>query len=93
METEIRINETPIRVYKFKEKVENGLHKISVGFKVTSEEYHDIAVLLYQDKFDVNVPEHNLTFKGRITKYFTSITNLYEKGQVGDYQVTFSEIK
>ncbi|WP_338379219.1 DUF3219 family protein, partial [Enterococcus faecium] len=57
-----------------------------------SEEYHDTAMLLYRETFDVIVPERNLSFRGRITNYSTSITNLYIKGKVGDYQLTFTEI-
>lgn len=93
MISEIHLNQTPIKVYSFKEEERDGLHKISVSFKVTSEAYHDIATLLYHEVFDVYVPERKLHFKGRITNYHTSITNLYQRGQVGDYHVTFMEIK
>ncbi len=92
MVNEIHLDQTPIKVYEYKDERENGLHRLTVSFKVTSEEYHDIAVLLYQETFDIHVPEQGLNFRGRITNYSTSITNLYEKGNVGDYQVTFSEI-
>lgn len=90
---EIQLNQIPIQVYGYKEENQNGLHKISVGFKVKSEEYHDVATLLYKEIFDVSVPGRELKFKGKIIHYSTSITNLYKKGQVGDYQLTLLEIQ
>jgi len=90
--TEIKLDGHLISVYQYHEEKVNDLHKISVGFKVTSEEYHDTAMLLYRETFDVIVPERKLSFRGRITNYSTSITNLYLKGQVGDYQLTLTEI-
>ncbi|WP_423797964.1 DUF3219 family protein [Neobacillus sp. SAB-20_R2A] len=93
MVNEIILNNTSIRVDKYKQKLENGLHKIVIEFKVTSEEYHDTAVLLYEGSFDVKVPETGLAFKGTIQQYSTSVTNLYEKGQVGIFALTLLEVK
>jgi hypothetical protein len=90
---EIILNETSINVYKYEEKTENGLHKISVQFKVTSEEYHEITTLLYKGTFDVKVPERDLMFRARIHQYSTSFTNLYLKGQVGDFKLVLQEVK
>lgn len=93
MVKEILLNDTAIRLENYKEEIKNGLHNITIDFKVTSEEYHDIAVLLYEGTFDVQVPERDLAFTGTIQQYSTSITNLYEKGQVGDYHVSLLEVK
>lgn len=90
---EILLNDTLIHLENYKEEKENGLHKIFIDFKVTSEDYHDIAVLLYEGTFDINVPEQHLSFRGTIQQYSTSVTNLYEKGQVGDYHVCLLEVK
>jgi hypothetical protein len=90
---EIILNDTLIQLEHFKEENENGLHKISVQFKVTSEAYHEITTLLYKGIFDVKVPEKDLSFKGSILQYSTSVTNLYEKGQVGDFKVSLLEVK
>jgi hypothetical protein len=90
---EIILDETSINVNKYEEKTENGLHKISVEFKVTSEEYHDITTLLYKGSFNLKVPERNLSFRSRIYKYSTSFTNLYIKGQVGDFKLVLLEEK
>lgn len=90
---EIKLNDTVIPIEKYNEEIVNGFHKIHIEFKVASEDYHDVAVLLYEGTFTITVPEKDLTFKGTIIQYFTSITNLYEKEQVGDYSVTFLEVK
>jgi hypothetical protein len=93
MVNEIILNETTINVYKYEEETENGLHKISVQFKVTSEEYHDITTLLYQGTFNIKVPDRNLSFMATIYQYSTSFTNLYIKGQVGDFKLVLLEVK
>ena len=89
----IILDETSILVFKYEETIENGLQKISVDFKVTSEEYHDITTLLYKGTFDVKVPERNLSFRARIYQYSTSFTNLYIKRQVGDFKLVLLEVK
>ncbi|MGM0901139.1 MAG: DUF3219 family protein [Bacillota bacterium] len=93
MVTEIQLDQTPITVYTYNEVMINGLHKISVEFKVTSEDYHDVAILLYKGTFEVKVPSRSLAFTGKIIQYSTSITNLYEKGQVGDYRISLLEVQ
>ena len=93
MVKEIILNDTVIKVHSFEQRKVNNLNEISVRFKVTSEEYHDIATLLYQGTFDVKIPERAISFRGTIQQYSTSITNLYEKEQVGDYSLTLLEVK
>ncbi|MFJ7827572.1 DUF3219 family protein [Psychrobacillus sp. NPDC096623] len=85
------LDNTLIKVNHYEEEKVNGLYQISVVFNVTSEDYHDIATLLYKGKFDVTVPETGIFFRGTIQKYSTSITNLYEKGQVGEYKLSLLE--
>ncbi|WP_212965562.1 DUF3219 family protein [Lederbergia ruris] len=63
------------------------------SFTVKSEHYHDIATLLYEGIFDVKVPEKGIAFRGAIQEYYTSMTNLYKKGEVGDYHVSLLEVK
>ncbi|PSL40383.1 uncharacterized protein DUF3219 [Planomicrobium soli] len=65
--------------------------KIAFDFKVTSAEYHDIAVLLYKMEFRIQVPEKELDFFAAISNYSTSITNLYEEDQVADYKLELTE--
>jgi hypothetical protein len=43
---EIVLNDTPIQVYSYEQEIVKGKTKISVDFKVTSEEYHDITTLI-----------------------------------------------
>lgn len=93
MVKDILLNDKLIEVQRFEYKEEERRHEISIDFKVKSEEYHDMAMLLYQGIFDVHVPEKNLLFKGKIVQYSTSITNLYEKNQIGDYFLTLREIQ
>ena len=57
MVKEIILNNTAIRVNRYEQRKVNDVHEISVGFEVTSEEYHDIATLLYEGTFHVSVPE------------------------------------
>lgn len=89
----IRLNDTVIQVTEYKEEKVNDLHRISIHFHVTSEDYHDVTTLLYKGTFDVQVPEKDFIFKGTIQEYSTSITNLYEKSQVGDFRLSLLEVK
>ena len=93
MVKEILLNHTSIKVNQYEQRKVNGLHEISVRFEVTSEEYHYIATLLYEETLHVSVPEKALSFRGTIGQYSTSLTNLYEKGQVGDYSLTLLQVK
>lgn len=93
MVKEIVLNRRVIAVENYEHEIIDGLHKVMVEFKVTSEDYHDIAVLLYEGTFDVKVPEQSLAFRGTIQEYSTSITNLYEKNQVADYRLVFLQVK
>ncbi len=66
-------------------------NKIIFDFKVTSENYHSVAVLLYEPEFHVQVPEKGLDFQAIISNYSTSVTNLYIEGQVADYHLELIE--
>ena len=92
MVQEIVLNDMPIQIYSYEQEIVKGKTKVSVDFKVTSEEYHDITTLLYKGNFHVNVPEEDLDFQGTIHQYSTSFTNLYEKGQVGDFSLSLIEV-
>lgn len=93
MVKEMKLNDQTIELTGFEEREENGRLVISVEFDVTSEEYHNVTTLLYEEKFDIAVPEKDMKFKGVITNYLTSLDNLYEDNQVGQYHVTFTEIE
>lgn len=91
MVKEIILDNRLIKVNHYEQEKINGLHQISIVFDVTSEDYHDIATLLYKGTFEVTVPDAVLFFRGTIRNYSTSITNLYEQGQVGEYKLTLLE--
>ena len=71
----------------------SGLRRMAVEFPVTSEDYHDVTTLLYKGEFDVQIPANDETFRGKIVEYSTSVTNLYESGQVGNFQLALLEVK
>ncbi|MFC3419537.1 DUF3219 family protein [Salinicoccus hispanicus] len=89
----IILDDTEIKLKQYESKETDGLHEVSFTFDVTSEEYHDIAVLLYRETFDVNIPEEDLKFRGTITNYSTSLDNLYEENQTGEFRVTLQEVE
>lgn len=91
--SKIILDERVILLNSYEEEKVNEHYKVSVIFDVTSEEYHDIATLLYNGTFDVKIPEKYIMFRGTIFNYSTSITNLYEKDQVGQYKLTLVEVK
>lgn len=97
METAVWINDTEIHAFNYKEEGIGETHslqqkrKISFDFNVTSEEYHDIAVLLYKMNFRIRVPAQDLEFNASISNYSTSITDLYKPGQVADYYLELVE--
>lgn len=95
METIIWIDDKQINARDFKnEQIEasgGGVTKISFAFHVTTDEYHDVAVLLYKNDFQVRVPELDLQFPASIHNYSTDRTDLYQPGQVADYYLELIE--
>ncbi|MED1203804.1 DUF3219 family protein [Heyndrickxia acidicola] len=97
MEKEVIINHTHFKADDFQhEKVKDKqtdqlLDRIHFSFKVKSEDYHMVTTLLYKNDFNIEVPHLHLSFRGEITNYSTSITNLYEENQVGDYMLELTE--
>ena len=67
------------------------LRVIGFTFKVTSQDYHKITTLLYENDFIINVPEENLVFSGIIGSYSTSLTNLYHENEVGEFKLELVE--
>ncbi|MCJ1784897.1 MULTISPECIES: DUF3219 family protein [Mammaliicoccus] len=89
----IYLDETKIPLTFFEDETVDGLYKVTIEFNVTSEAYHDIAVLLYRGRFDVEVPDKDKKFKGEIYNYSTSLTNLYEDNQVAVYRLVLKEMR
>lgn len=93
MVTEIYLNDSKLNVTDYHEELNNDLLIVKVDFKVTSEDYHDVTTLLYEGNFDLKVPYRNIECKVTIEEYSTSVTNLYEKDQVGNFKLTLREIR
>lgn len=97
MITTVMLNDTPIAVSEYKEeevidkKTGNLLYKIFFIFQVKSEDYHRITTLLYENGFDVKVPERNLESWETISNYTTSFTNLYKENQAGEFMLELVE--
>ncbi|MEH7385695.1 DUF3219 family protein [Bacillus sp. JJ1521] len=66
---------------------------VKVDFKVKSEDYHDVTTLLYGRNFDLKVPTREIECRVTIDEYSTSLTNLYEKDQVGNFKLSLREIR
>ncbi|MFD1032688.1 DUF3219 family protein [Metaplanococcus flavidus] len=91
------IDDTQIKATGFKHEqlsvsdTEDDVRKISFSFQVNSEEYHDVAVLLYKNDFQVRVPELDIAFSATIHNYATDRTDLYKADQVADYYLELIE--
>ncbi|MBT2679533.1 DUF3219 family protein [Bacillus sp. ISL-35] len=92
MVKEIVLDGYPIEIIKFEYSRERGPLLVSVEFPVTSESYHDVTTLLYKGEFDVTISGYP-PFRGKVVQYSTSVTNLYESGQVGQFKLALIEVK
>lgn len=92
---DIYINGYHIKAHKFNMDIldqrNKSLKQISFEFTVTSETYHEVTTLLYQNEFLVKVPEENVVFNAKIRNYSTPIINLYEKGNKANYKIVLQE--
>lgn len=65
---------------------------IYIEFDVASEDYHSLSSHLYKEEFLVRLPgNNNEEFRARIINYSTSLDNLYEEDQVGEYRITLKK--
>lgn len=88
---DVYLDETKLITNDFQEKSEESTRKISFSFQVSSEEYHHITTLLYNETFTVRVPSKHLHFQAKISQYSTSITNLYIENQIGIFHLELRE--
>lgn len=82
-----------LHTHVYREERKNGNLSIKIEFRVSSEDYHSVTTKLYEGSFFVEIPEKELAFKGRIKEYSTSITNLYVKGQEGNFLLVLEEFE
>jgi len=93
MVNEIYLDDYKLNIIDYDEEIKNGLLLVKVDFNVTTEEYHDVTTLLYKGIFHLKVPDQHIDCKVNIQEYSTSITNLYEKEQIGLFRLTLCEIE
>lgn len=97
MISQIILDSTPLTIENFAHTTKSDqtspdiLRHVSFDFDVTSEDYHDITKLLYKNEFTVTIPGKNITFDATISNYSTSITNLYEENQTGNFHLELTE--
>ena len=95
--TIVWIDDTEIHALNFKLKTNEHIssqqqrQQVSFDFKVTSDEYHHIATLLYKMNFRIRIPALETEFNASIFDYSTSITDLYKPNQIADYHLELIE--
>ncbi|WP_051556323.1 DUF3219 family protein [Alkalihalobacterium bogoriense] len=88
---QIKLNEKVINATQYNYEKKDNRITISFGFDVKSEDYHDVTTLLYEQTFDVYLIEENISFRGSIIQYSTSLTNLYKSGEIGKFTLCLQE--
>lgn len=93
---EIRIDERTFDATGLREFAVEGpdgrkRRAFAFDFKVTHEDYHDVATLLYKGTFRLRIPQLDVDSQTDIHNYSTSLDNLYEKDAVGDYHLELAE--
>lgn len=91
MAEQLIINGRQFKITDFFEEEYRGRRLIGFDFQVTHSSYHDVTVLLYENDFQVEIPSLKANFQAVIHNYFTSFTNLYEEGAVGDFHLELIE--
>ncbi|MCQ4085364.1 DUF3219 family protein [Saccharibacillus sp. JS10] len=96
MNTEVQIDErifavTDLRQFTVERSDGQEQQIFSFDFKVTHEEYHDVATLLYKGSFRLQIPQLHVDCEADIYNYSTSLDNLYEKGAIGDYHLELAK--
>ncbi|CAD2071880.1 hypothetical protein GCM10007275_12810 [Jeotgalicoccus coquinae] len=75
-------------------KRDEGEGTVYIEFDVASEDYHNLSEHLYKEEFLVRLPgSNNEEFNAKIINYSTSLDNLYEEDNVGEYHITLKEEK
>lgn len=86
----LRLNNVTLEMAAYQEESEPK-RKIAFTLNVTSETYHDIAVLLYEKRL-MSRFRNAILPSGEMTNYSTSLTNLYEPGAVSEFYIEITEI-
>lgn len=86
----IVLDNITLDVKELKRDEEEGT--VRIAFDVASEDYHNLSEHLYKEEFLVRLPgNNNEEFRAKIINYSTSLDNLYEEDNVGEYRITLKE--
>ncbi|MEJ8302793.1 DUF3219 family protein [Saccharibacillus sacchari] len=88
---ERRFDVTGLREFVVERTDGRDRRTFAFDFKVTHEQYHDVATLLYKGTFRLRIPRFGYDGVTDIHNYSTSLDNLYEKDAVGDYHLELAE--
>ncbi|MGO5012552.1 DUF3219 family protein [Niallia sp. Sow4_A1] len=100
MVNKVFLNDFALSVSNYKEEKvkstdsEKLLTRLSFEFKVRGgEEYHVVTKFLYENVFDVNIPNEQVKFRGKINKYSTSYTNFSDENSISDFFLELVEVE
>lgn len=100
MVKKVFLNDFALTVSNFKEekvkskKSEKLLTVVSFEFKVRGgEEYHVVTKFLYENIFEVSIPDKSLKFRGKINQYATSYTNFSDEDNISDFYLELMEVE
>src|SRR5699024_3021696 len=95
MQQTVMINNLTIDAFHFHHDivVKDGkqLQKVSFDFQVTSTDYHNVTTALDANDFSVSVPVKNLDFSAVIDNYGSSITDVYDEGNLRVFHLELIE--
>jgi hypothetical protein len=100
MANKVFLNDFELTVSNYKEeKVKSKqsdklLTAVSFEFKVRGgEEYHVVTKFLYENVFDVRIPDEQLNFRGKIHQYSTSYTDFSDENSTSDFLLSLLEVE
>ncbi|KMK78106.1 DUF3219 family protein [Alkalihalobacillus pseudalcaliphilus] len=88
----VKLNDYELVISSYQLGLDKGLKVVILDFNVTHEDYHSVTTLLYQNQFELVIPDESLHMKVSIHNYSTSFTNLYKEGEVGQFHLELKEI-
>ncbi|HEO8420343.1 MAG: DUF3219 family protein [Niallia sp.] len=100
MANKVFLNDFALTVSNYKEEKvkskqsDKQLMVVSFEFKVRGgEEYHVVTKFLYENVFDINIPDEQLNFRGKINQYSTSYTNFSDENSISDFFLELVEVE
>lgn len=100
MVNKVVLNDFELTVSNYKEKkmksnkTEKYLMLVSFEFEVSGgEEYHVVTKFLYENVFDVSIPNKQLNFRGKINQYSTSYTDFSDENSISEFFLELKEME